>query len=164
MAIRRKEEKSRPSLPVEIEATVDRALEAKYLSEYFEGKKKDLMGEAVRQIENDSRVELVIGEGLKSRNGMVVLMERRNFDVDAAAIEAAVAEGLVSVADLVACVSTWKKDRLGEVLPGAMAEKDPTRITQLRVQPHFEAQMQAKHQELDAFWLEVLAQVREEAA
>jgi hypothetical protein len=160
MAIRRKDEKSKPQVPAEIEATVDQALEAAYLSDFFAGKKDELKAQAVSLIENDPRVELVIGEGFRTANGMIILSERKNAEVDAAALEAAIAAGHLNIADLLACVSTWKKDRLAEVIPGAVSFGDPTPSTTLRPAAHFKARMAEKHADLDAIWETLRAQVR----
>jgi hypothetical protein len=163
MAIRKKEDKAKPRVPAAIEAKVDLALQSRYMAEWFSGKSAGMVREAMDLIANDDNVELVIGEGFRTKNGMIIVSEQKSRmeSVDVEAIEKAVADGKLSIADLIAGVSTWNKTKVKEMLPTAIvtAEGEPNTVTSLRIDPKYKAVLESKSETMETIWADMLSRV-----
>lgn len=120
------------------------------------GKDFKAVGEDIKDyLENNTDGFTVdMGVGFPTDMGKVTFTERSNWSVDTDKLEAMVANGDISVAQLIACVSTWKASDLEKTLGtnafDTVADNNPTEYLTLRANSEYKVQAEVQVRKFQA--------------
>ena len=147
MAINRPTAKKRPvvNLPPELDVLVTDGFALQQCRDIFGRDFKDV-GEKIKEYleTNKDGFTIDMGVGFACEQGKVTYTERSNWKVDEAALEQALANGDITISQLLACVSTWKASDLEKTLGttkfDTIAANNPTEYLTLRATNDYKAE------------------------
>lgn len=121
MAIKKKTDKKESNvLPGELDNMVHKAFTQQFLSSKYETLFKDSKAEVLAYIEKSDDIEITQGEGFKTEYGSIILSSRTTVKIDKDKLAELVADGTISVEQLLGCVSTFKNEDLEKTLSSSV--------------------------------------------
>lgn len=117
MAIKKKEDKaSARVLPGDFDELLHKAFTEQFLSSKYEELFKDTKAEVLTYIKATDEFEVNEGEGFKTEYGSIILSKRKNISVDKSKLAQLVEDGVLTVDQLIGCVSTFKNEDLEKTI------------------------------------------------
>jgi hypothetical protein len=117
MAIKKKEERSQFNLPAKLQNLVTKAFGEQFLKDKFEKKFKDTKADMEAYLSsNEDGFDIEAGKSVKCEEGSFYYTERNTISVDKDALIDLVESGKISLAQVLACVSTFKNEELEKAI------------------------------------------------
>jgi hypothetical protein len=129
MAIKKKTDEKPDQLPPELERLLKRGFTEQFLRDKYDAIFKETKAETLGYIEGSEEVEITIGKSLKSPFGSIILSEPVRCSIDKDKVIEMIEAGIVSVAQVLSCVSTWKNDELEKTLSSSVFNEVATKTT-----------------------------------
>jgi hypothetical protein len=115
MAIKSKEEKSVPQIPSKLQGLLTKAFGEQFLSDKFDKKFKETKVE-IEDFLKAGEFDITKGTATPCAEGTFNYVERNTVTVDKDALIEMVESGAVSLAQVLACVSTFKNEELEKAI------------------------------------------------
>lgn len=149
MAIKKREDKKTSNvLPGDLDNMVHKAFTEQFLSSKYEELFKDSKAEVLKYIESSDEIEITQGEGFKTEYGSIILSQRTTCKIDKDKLAQLVADGELTVDQLLACVSTFKNEDLEKTLSSSvfndLAEKSSSDTFTWKATTDFKAECAAQ--------------------
>jgi hypothetical protein len=81
----------------------------------FESEKADVFKDI-----KDEGIELIVGESIRTTNGLIRWQDKKNYSVNTDILERMVRDGEITVKTILSMVSTWRKPILEAIVPSAV--------------------------------------------
>jgi hypothetical protein len=123
MAIKKTKEPSKPQLPPALDEMLLKGFTEQFMKDHYDKAFKETKEEVETYLEtNTDGFNIEKGVGFKSDYGSVTYTGRENLSVDKDKLLELIEKGELTVAQVFASISTWKKDALQGTLAGHYAD------------------------------------------
>jgi len=148
MAIKKKEELSKPQIPAKLQALVTKAFGEQFLKTKFEDKFKETKGEIEGYLSSNSDgFDIEAGKSVKCDEGSFYYTETNRVSIDKDKLIDMVTAGEINIAQVLACVSTFKNEELEKAISSAkfkeIAKTTTSNSLTMKANAEFKAQMEA---------------------